>query len=184
MRIAYWDIETHDLVAPFGPLLCASVLSLPDDKMRSFRMDTYIRSGKAEDMTDDRQLCIDLRDYLEEHHITAGYFSKGFDISHLRSRLVLHGERPLKEQLHLDPIWYFKGWRGLKFGSAKMKWVAEYLGLEPKPDVPAMVWLKARAGNRSAIREVVDRCEADVRITRAIAEHAADLGFVKNIGRY
>lgn len=186
MKIAYWDIETHDLAAPFGPLLCASVLSLPENKMYVFRQDDYLRkrNKRAKNMVDDRWLCIDLRDFLEQHHLTCGWYSKGFDMPHLRSRLALHGERLLRKQIHFDPIWGFKGWRGVSFGSAKMKKVAENLGIEQKPDVHADVWMAAKVGDRDAMDEVVERCNADVRITRVLAEYALENDLLSNIGRY
>jgi uncharacterized protein YprB with RNaseH-like and TPR domain len=187
LKIAYFDLETWDLSPEFGPILCASVLSLPSGEMTTFRQDYYWRRAgdkKAEDMQDDRSLCVDLRDFLESHHITCGYFSKGFDLAHLRTRLVHHGERPLKRQLHFDPIWGFKGWRGIKPRSSKMKHVTNFLGLEAKPDVPAEVWLKARLGNRAAIDIVAERCEADVRITQQISEKCLELGLLKNISEY
>lgn len=184
MRVAVWDLETWDLKPQFGPILAASVLDVASDEMTTFRVDEYKRRRKAKDMTDDRQLCIDLRDHLETFHITVGWYSKGFDLTHLRSRLVLHGERPLKEHLHLDCIWFFKGWRGLRPMSSKMKHVAEFLGTEPKPDVSPEVWMAAKGGNREALDEVVERCEADVRVTYQITEKAIDLGLVKNIQRY
>jgi uncharacterized protein YprB with RNaseH-like and TPR domain len=184
MRIAYWDEETWDLSPQFGPVICISVLDSGTNKMKTFRIDDYVKKGKAADLTDDRELCIDVRDYLETFHMTAGWFSKGFDIAHFRTRLVLNGERPLKEMLHMDCIWYFRGWRGLKPMSSKMKHVAEFFGLEKKPDVAPEVWMKAKGGNKKALDEVCDRCEADVRITQAITEKALDLGLVKNISRY
>jgi len=184
LRVCYWDIETHDLKPQFGPLLCASVLDNSSGKMTSFSMGEYRKLGLAEDMTDDRALLVALRDYLETFHITSGYYSKGFDLTHIRSRLVLHNERPFKKMLHIDPIWYFKGWRGLRPMSAKMKHVAEYLKLESKPDVSPEVWMKAKAGNEKALKEVVKRCEADVRITKQIAEKAAELDLMANIQRY
>lgn len=186
MRMAYWDIETWDLSAPFGPILCISTLLLPEEKMVTLRQDAYVKRKKAEDMTDDRQLLIDFRESLKDRHITSGWFSKGFDISHVNSRLAYHGETELlPKALHLDAIWHFKGWRGLKPQSARMKHVAEFFKLdEQKPDVPPEVWLKARGGNKTAMDEVVERCEADVRITRMLTEKALDLGLVGNIGRY
>lgn len=184
MRIATFDLETWDLSPQFGPILCASVYDSSTRKMKTFRVDEYRKRKLSEDMTDDRQLCVDLRDFLEACHMTVGWFSKGFDLSHLRTRLVLHGERPLKEMLHVDAIWHFKGWRGLKPMSSKMKHVAEFLGFEPKPDVKPEVWMAAKGGNRKAMDEVCSRCEADVRITVALTERAIELGLVKNIGTY
>lgn len=185
MRIAYFDIECWDLSPAFGPLLCAAVLLLPEEKMVVLRQDALVKSKKADDMTDDKQLCTDLRDLLAERHLTCGYFSKGFDICHVNSRLAQHGEtKLLKSVLHLDPIWFFKGWRGIKGQSGKMKHMAEFFAMEPKPDVEPIVWMKARSGVKKAMDEVCERCEADVRITRLLAEKALDLGLVRNISVY
>jgi uncharacterized protein YprB with RNaseH-like and TPR domain len=184
MRAAVFDLETWDLKPQFGPILAASVYDVVNDEMTSFRVDDYKRKRKAVDMTDDHALCVDLRDFLETFDLTIGWFSKGFDLTHLRSRLVLASERPLKEMLHLDCIWYYKGWRGLRPMSSKMKHVAEFLKLERKPDVEPEVWMKAKGGNRKAMDEVVDRCEADVRITYAMTQESLRLGLVKNIQRY
>jgi hypothetical protein len=185
LRTAIWDIETWDLKPPFAPLLCASVLLLPEERMVTLRIDAYKRRRKAKDMTDDRQLLLDLRDLLDAQQMTVGYFSKGFDISMVQSRLALHGEEQMPQpKLHLDPIWYFKGWRGIKGMSAKMKHMADFFGLEQKPEVSADVWLRARGGNKAAMDEVCERCEADVRITRQLAMKALDLGLVRNIQRY
>lgn len=433
MKIAFWDIETHDLNGAFGPLLCASILSEPEGVMKSFRQDEYVRKGLAEDMLDDRQLCVDLRDYLETFHITCGWFcleashkvltaelrwveagslkagdaiisfddkaehqagrrwniayvesnhtaeapcyevtlsngqkliataehpwlaykrvgqqykwvrtrdlqpgksalkqilptweanesydagwlagmldgegnlaqyaglqvaitqkdgeevkkltsvlsdlgfdftvraydkeaphmrqvllrggkpealrllgtaraerlirkldmnnagtigchdrpiygvvsvepigmrqiallstssgtyigegfgchnSKGFDITMLNTRLAKWGERPLKPMLHLDGIWYFKGWRGLKAKSAKLADVSDFFGFEPKPEVDPETWLMARHGKKKAMDVAVQRCEADVRITKQCIDKALDLELVRNIQRY
>lgn len=187
MKLAYWDIETWDLVAPYGPLLCACVLVLEPgkrDRMVTLRQDEYIRKGRAKDVLDDRALCVDLRDLLDSMHMHAGWFSKGFDICHLNSRLALAGQRLLQPKLHMDAIWYFKGWRGLKLGSSKMKTVAEELGLERKPDVESHVWMGARAGRRKEMNEVAERCAADTRITREITERALSMGLMRNIGVY
>lgn len=187
MRIGIWDIETHDLSAPFGPLICASVLNLEPGNpktMTTLRQDEYVKEGEAEDMMDDRQLCVDLRDFLDGLHLHIGYYSKGFDIPHLNSRLAIHGERLLQSRWHFDPIWAFKGWRGLKFKSGKMKHVAEALGLTTKPDVEPEVWMGARAGRKRDMNEVVERCEADVRITYEICQYVWDNQLLKNIQMY
>lgn len=187
MKMAYWDIETWDLGAEFGPVVCVSVLLLEpgfEDRMVTFRQDEYVSKGLAEDMTDDAAMLADVRDLLDEQHLHAGWFSKGFDIAHVNTRLALHGERLLKRKLHIDAIWHFKGWRGLKPRSSKMKHVSAFFGVEEKPEVSAEVWLKARGGNRKAIDEVCARCEADVRITRELTEKALELELIRNIGVY
>jgi uncharacterized protein YprB with RNaseH-like and TPR domain len=181
VKIAVFDLETTALIGDLGRLLCASVLSLPEDNMITFRQDEV---KKKKSMADDREICVQVRDYLESHHMTIGYYSKGFDIPFLNTRLAAHDERHLMPMLHLDPIWFFKGWRGLKPRSSKLKVVAEFLELEPKPDVPVEVWVNAQGGDKEAIDILVDRCEADTRITKEVAEFALRAGLVRNIQRY
>ena len=184
MKIAYWDCEAWDLSPEFAPLLCVSVLSLPDGEMVTFRQDEYIKRKKADGMADDRALAIDVRDYLKGFHLTGGWYSKGYDIQLVNTRLAKFGEELMKPVLHIDGTWYFRGWRGLKPKSSKLKHVAEFFDFEQKPEVPPDTWLNARSGQKAAMDVVVDRCEADVRITRACIEKALDLGIISNIQRY
>ena len=183
MKIAYWDIETSGLEGDVGRILCASVLDVETNLMTSFRND---RIKKKRNLADDGEIARQLRDELEKYHVTIGWFSKGFDIPFLRTRLVKAGHRPLKKHLHIDPIWYCKGWRGLKPRSAKMAVMAEFFGLsERKPSVDIDVWIDAAlGGDKVAMDELVERCEADVRITRAITEKLLDAELVTNIGTY
>lgn len=184
MRLAVFDIETHDLKPEFGPLLCASVYDVAADEMRTFRIDDYKKRRKARSYNDDRRMLMDLRDHLETFHMTAGWYSKGFDLTHIRSRLVLQGERPLRRHLHLDANWYFRGWRGLRPMSSKLKHVSKFFGFEDKPDVAPEVWMAAKQGDPDAMEVVVERCEADTRITAAITLKAIELELVKSIQAY
>ena len=183
MKIAYWDLETTDLKADVGRLLCASVLDASTGEMKSFRND---KVRKKKNMADDGELARQIRDELEKYHVTVGWFSKGFDVSFLNTRLVKAGHKPIRPHLHLDPIWYCKGWRGLGARSAKMKVMAEFFDLpERKPDVDVDVWIDAAlGGDKKAMDELVERCEADVRITKDLTERILDTGLVKNIQTY
>lgn len=179
--IAVFDLETTDLKADFGRLLCGSVLSYPSMQMQTFRIDE--NCGKT--VADDGPLAVAIRDEIERHHISAGYFSKGFDVSFLNTRLMVNGHRKMTPMLHIDPIWFYKGWRGLKFRSSSMKVVAKVLGLEEKKmDVPDTVWIDARHGDKGSLDILVDRCESDVRITMDIICHALDNRLMKNIQTY
>lgn len=184
MRTACFDLETWDLSPQFGPILVGSVLDLSTGKMRSFRQDAYVKAKKAEDMTDDGAMCVDLRNHLEEFDLLVGWFSKGFDIAHLRTRLVLAGERPLHKHFHIDPCWCYKGWRGLKPKSASLDSVSSFFGFEEKPKVLPEVWMKAKAGNKKAMDEAVERCEADTRITATVYRKTLDLDLIQNISKY
>ena len=178
--IAVFDLETTDLSADFGRLLCGSILSYPSMEMRTFRYDDY-----AKDPHDDRRLAVAIRDALESHHITVGYYSKGFDIPFLNTRLLVHGERRLNPGLHVDPIWFYRGWRGMKVRSSSMKVIAKVLNLdEQKMDVPDETWINARHGSKEAMDVVCERCESDVRVTMKILCHCLDNKLMKKIGTY
>ncbi|MEK0326396.1 MAG: hypothetical protein QQN63_11900, partial [Nitrosopumilus sp.] len=90
-----------------------------------------------------------------------------------------------KSMLHLDAIWYAKGWRGIKPNGASLAAVAEFFGLEEsKMKVDADTWIKARTGNRKAMDIIVERCESDVRLTQEVTERLLDADVVKNIQTY
>lgn len=182
-RTAYFDLETTDLAGDFGRILCGSILR-HDGTMQTFRQDEIVAAGKARNMADDREISKLIRDALEEHHLLVGWFSKGFDIPFLNSRLVANGHRMIKQHLHIDPRWYYSGWRGVKTRNAKLKTVSEFFGYEPKQEVTSEVWVEARTGDRKAMDIVVERCESDVRILAEITARTADEGLIRNVQMY
>lgn len=182
MRIAVWDLETSGLEGDVGRILCGSILDVASNKMTTFRRDKCLGKNKA----DDSKLARSIRDELEKYHLTIGWYSKGFDIAFLNTRLVKAGLKPLRPHLHLDPIWVCKGWRGLKPRSAKMAVMSEFFNLgERKPSVDVDVWIDAaHAGDKAAMDELVERCEADVRITYELTLKLLDTGMIKSIQSY
>lgn len=183
MRIAYWDLETSDLEGDVGRILCASILSLPSGTMTTFRND---KVKKKRSMADDAEIARKIRDKLEEHHLTVGWFSKGFDIAFLNTRLVASKQRPLASLLHIDGCWSLKGWRGLKPRNAKLATAAEFFGVpERKMPVDVSVWIDAAlGGDRKAMDVLVERCESDVRVTRDVTEQLLNANLIKTIQRY
>lgn len=183
MKVAYFDLESTDLAGDFGRLLSASVLT-HDGSMVSLRQDDFLARKQAEDMSDDRAIAVATREILEAHDVIVGWFCKGFDIPFLNTRLVANGERFMKQMLVIDPRWYYSGWRGIKTSNAKLKTVSAFFGFEPKQEVTAETWVKARVGNREAMDVVVERCESDVRILKTITERTIADGLVRNINLY
>ena len=177
-----FDLETSGLEGDVGRLLCGSILDVTSGKMTSYRRDVL----KGKNRADDSKLAKALRDELEKYHITIGWYSKGFDIAFLNTRLVKAGLKPIRSHLHLDPIWACKGWRGLKPRSAKMAVMSEFFNLgERKPGVDVDVWIDAaHAGDKAAMDILVERCEADVRITHELTIKLLDTGLIKSIQSY
>lgn len=184
-KVAYFDIETTDLNPAIGRILAASVLDDHTGKVTTFRTDKFVKSGEASDMSDDKAVVVALRDELEKYHAIIGWYSKGFDSPFITSRLLAHNEKPMRPVLHLDAIWYAKGWRGMKANGSSLKAVARFLGVEEsKMEVSEEVWAKARGGNKAAMDTICERCESDLRITRSVVERLADGGLIRNIGQY
>ena len=98
--VGIFDIETNGLNGAYGQILCATVKDYGMDRIRSIRCDTY-RDYKKQPWND-REICIDLRDILEEYDEIAGWNSEDFDIPMLRTRLLIHGERPIHSIKHRD----------------------------------------------------------------------------------
>lgn len=175
-----WDIETTGLKGDFGRLLCCSMMTLPGGEMTTYKWTDFSKT-----YNNDGKLAAAIRDKIEEHDFSAGYFSKGFDFGFLQARLAANGKRLLDRHLHIDPIWHFRGWRGLKIGSSSMKNVASFFGLdEQKMDVPKDVWVAANAGDLEALEILVERCESDVRVTAKLLKKALELRLVKNVQSY
>ena len=103
---AYFDLETTNLKANFGRILCASVADMFGN-VRTFRIDEapYARDRRRDDVA----LSVALRDYLEQFDVIMGWYSKMFDVPYLNTRLLIGNERPLRADImHVDAIWKAK----------------------------------------------------------------------------
>lgn len=182
LKIAVFDLETTNLKGDIGRLLVGSVYSYPTGTLTTFRQD---QMSPRKSMADDRSMVIAVRDLLEQHHMLVGWYSKGFDIPFLNTRLVQNGERKVRPMLHLDPIFFYRGWHGINPRSSKLSVVAEFYNLpERKMGVDVSVWIAAQGGDTEAMDILCDRCESDVRLLAEVTRRTFDADLVKNIGRY
>lgn len=154
--------------------------------MRTFRQDEYVEGGLAEDSVDDQQLLLDLRDFLERHDLLCAYYGKGFDAPLVRTRLAKYGERILEPRLWIDPIYFFRGWRGLDPQGSSLEKVAKFLPEidEEKYKLKPDEWLRARLGTPEFVDKVVERCESDVRLLKEVTDVALDHGLIRNVQRW
>lgn len=150
---AAFDIETSNLSASIGEILCACVKTL-NGPIKTFVADTN---------TGDKQLCIDMRDYLETFDYVYGFYSLKFDLPYLNTRLIIHGERPIDSIRHIDV--YYTARHKLKLHSNKLAIVAEtLLGHDDKTRVIGPIWLKAIRGDPESIFYIIDHCQRDVKV--------------------
>ena len=161
---AFFDLETTNLKANFGRILCASVADMYGN-VRTFRIDEA--PWKRPRRRDDIALAVALRDYLEEFDVLVGWYSKMFDIPYLNTRLLIGNERPLRsDMMHFDPIWKAKK-GSMALHSARLDAVAKTFRLEvQKTGLDPEIWNDAADGDREAMDYVVEHCEKDVLVLR------------------
>ena len=98
---AVFDIETTNLGADFGVVLCAVVKPIGENfAPRIFRLD----STKHEVREEDKYLVLQVKEELEKHEIVISYNGIRFDIPFLNTRLMYHNKDIIKELLHIDLI--------------------------------------------------------------------------------
>lgn len=180
MKIVAFDLETTNLTAIMGRVLCGSFLNIVDGvktKPRTLRLDQLAKK----DRMDDRKLVCAIRDELENAHMIVGWNSKMFDVPFLNARLVFHGERIYKPQMHLDLMYYSKG-TSARIGSSKLLNSQKFFRLkEAKTDISWENWNRAALGERPAMDDVVLHCEKDVVVLAEVYWRL--LPFVANIHR-
>lgn len=173
LRMAFFDIETTNLGAIMGRMLCWSIAdnwgNVTTARHTDFDQETPL---------DDRGVCVALRDELERYDIVVGWNSKLFDISFLNARLLRWGERPCRQDMiHNDPMYKARqGGYSARIGSSKLDNVARFFRTkEQKTEINWDTWSLAAMGDDKALDEVVTHCEADVLVLRLVWNHLKPL---------
>lgn len=177
MKIMYFDTESTDLSASWGRILCAS-FAVNNGNVYTFRGDkrphdipTVGKHIPGEEMVDDSNLVVAIRDELESADIIVGWNSILHDIPLLNGRLQQAGEAPYKGKTwpngsHLDLMYYATG-SAMKIGSKSLANVAKFYSLpNQKTPLDGKTWQRAAVGERAAMALVVEHCEADVKVLR------------------
>ena len=162
---AFVDIETSNLNADFGEVLCA-VIKPERGKLVVFRADEY--TGSSTDLG----MLVDLRTALEEYvdgGVWVTWYGKRFDIPFLDARLLFHHERPIRKAMHED-LFYIAKFR-LVLSSRRLDSVARHLQTKTqKTRLEPRLWLSALRGEKGAMDEVVEHCKLDVKVLSEVYE--------------
>ena len=187
MRTTVFDIETTDLAANFGRLLCCSFIDVVPGVPNLPKFTTTFRRDykkwQGGKLTDDRKLAIAIRDRLEDADIIVGWNSILFDVPFVNTRLAAYGERPIqvgeKYGSHHIDLMYYAGGQSLRLGSRRLDVVTKFFGTTPKTPLTAEIWAEASVGDKEAMKQVVEHCEADVCATADVFPKLAP--FVKKV---
>lgn len=177
MNVVVFDIEATDLAASWGRMLCCSFAPLGGETY-TFRADRAKWKGK--NAVDDSRLAVAIRDELEKYDIVVGWNSKLYDVPMINARLALAGEREVRigskyASHHWDAMWTAGG-STLRIGGKRLETVSKYFGTNSsKTPLTGQTWQLAAAGDKKAMDEVVEHCEADVEVLRDLWPHLAPL---------
>lgn len=159
-RITVFDLETTNLNADFGFIICGSYMHLDEGKVHTVKISDS--PGFNKDCTNDKWVVRELAKALQDSHILVAHYGAKFDVPYLNARLLAHGYDPL------PPIPLVDTWRTaryqLKIHRNSLQSLTEFFGYENKTRLSGPMWIKAMAGNRRAINYVVEHCEVDVRV--------------------
>lgn len=154
-KIGFFDLETTNLNASIGMILCGSI------KVKGGTTITYVAAPGEDGLLTDKQACIDLRDDLESMDYVSTYYGTRFDLPFINTRLLIHGERPINKIRHIDL--YFTPRFKLKLHSNRLAVVLETLfGKSGKTQIDFALWNRAHMGNKEALDYVIEHCVADV----------------------
>ena len=157
---AMFDLETTDLKADGGQILCGSIKPLGGP------VETYKSSMYDEQGGDDHGVLSDIRDRLREFDYIVTWYGTGFDMPFLKTRLLLNNLDSLGEIYHYD-LYYTSRFHYL-FNSNRMQSVEEALfqGKTHKTRLSRVLWAKAQSFNFKerieALDYIADHCEMDV----------------------
>lgn len=157
-KVCFLDIETSNLKANFGIVLCWCIL----DEQGNLYEDWMTKEDVVNDIEDKRviETCIDT---ILKFDRVVGHYSTYFDIPFLRTRALIQGVKfPPTGTLYHTDTWKMAK-KSLCLHSNRQAVVAESLyGSTVKTRISHPDWRKAMLGNAAAMAEVVDHCEKDV----------------------
>jgi len=148
-KFAMFDIESTQLDADFGRLICACVkpLGLPPKIFSTRKGDVKIATR--------------IRDELQKYDYIVTYYGTGFDMPFLTTRLLVQGQDTLGLMRQVDM--YYTSRHYLKLASNRQAQVVKSLMRKVnRTDVVGSIWLAATEGDKEAVQYVVDHCVADV----------------------
>lgn len=156
-RIGFFDIETTNLSANIGMILCASV------KERGGPTKTFV-CKKKRGLLSDEDTVDEIREELTTYDFICTYYGTKFDIPYLNTRLLI-ADKPLLDAFRHVDMYYTARYK-LKLHSNRLQVVQESLleGKTEKTKLIGPIWQKAAMGDKESLEYIVEHCEADVQV--------------------
>lgn len=163
-RVILFDLETNNLRADYGWILCASWMLLEEDKPKTISLRNF--KGWKRDTTNDREVALALYKVLCSADVIVAHFGQWFDRKFTNTRLLKWGLPGL------PPIPLVDTWRiakdNLALSSNRLKSIERFFELDQtedgfkKTELSADAWRRAPTGHLPSLKYVEEHCEADV----------------------
>jgi len=162
-RVGFFDIESTDLKANVGYILCWGLLHTDGTVMSDVVTRQAIRGSQIEP---DRAVVASCLQALKSVDVVVTYNGTRFDLPFLRSRALVHGlSFPAYGQLlHIDLYWYTR--QLLKLTNNRMGTASSFLGGTDKDSYDVRVWNRARRGDPEALEHIYSHNISDLHITQ------------------
>ena len=165
-KIVMFDIETSNLSADIGEMLCACTKPLGGD------ITTLVATRAG-----DKKLAKALQEELSKADYICGHYATRFDVPFLNTRLLVHN-KPLLSMYRLIDT-YFPAKFKLRLHSNRQGSIAELMfGKTIKTRVVGPIWTKALRGDKASMQYIIEHCQADVTELEAIFVEMAEAGLL------
>lgn len=156
-KIGYLDIETTGFDANYHHILTYVIKTRSKKEYKT----GVITQKELLAFDFDKRLCVDLVRDMMNYDIVVTYFGTKFDIPFIRSR-CLYWMLPFPksgELFHKDAFYMVR--RLLKLHSNRLEVATKFLGISGKNHVEGDIWMKARLGDKAALRYVLRHNKLD-----------------------
>lgn len=167
-KVMVWDIETSGLRASTDQVLCACFLDLESNVPRVFRYDDYEHEPGPHV---DRGVVQAIIDQIRECIMLIGHYHINFDFPFIRTRAMHHGLDIPHFPIAYDTLRAAQHIR-LLTGRRKLAWLVDFLGIpQEKTAIYPCEWswaLHNTPKGKEVMRYIVEHCQKDVLMTRAV----------------
>jgi uncharacterized protein YprB with RNaseH-like and TPR domain len=156
-KLVFFDIESTGLRGDYNSVLCVS--------FKPYGKQPY--TLKITKPGNDQGVVIAAKKELEKYSVWCGYYSKGFDIPMLNTRLLRWHQQPIDKRMHLDMYYALK--YSLLTARKSQGHLLSWLGtVQQKQSVSASTWSDILGDVPKYMPEMISRCESDVRGLEAL----------------
>jgi uncharacterized protein YprB with RNaseH-like and TPR domain/predicted RNA-binding Zn-ribbon protein involved in translation (DUF1610 family) len=157
-----WDIESTNLNATFGDILCIGWKFLGQPK-------PTIYGWGARDFNDKRLVASFIDVFAEcDYHVT--WYGGRFDLPMVKTKAIEHGLPPLPPKPHID-LWRFARSHFKSHSNRLDAWSQLLDTTEHKTAIAFNAWKRAMRGDRGALETVKAHCEKDVLVLEEVFHH-------------